>query len=144
MTRILVPPACAVVEMEASSRDEAVKKAAELLRDDPHIGSWDAFWKAIGPRQIVDLEGCDGGVCLVHGRSDTITGLAVAVARLQHGCKGCPRLVFVFAIPSAMAEEYLRAVGSLARFCRDHDSLASMLSAPDASALARILERSLV
>lgn len=130
--------------MEASSREEAVKKAAGLLSNDPHVGSWDAFWKSIGPRQIVDLEGCGGGVCLVHGRSDTIKGLAVAVARLHSSCKDCPRLVFVFAIPSAMAEEYLRAVGSLARFCRDKGALEAMLSAPDAPALARLVEKSLV
>lgn len=144
MTRILVPPACAVVDMEARSRDEAVKKAAELLRDDPHVGSWDAFWQSIGPRQTVDLEGCDGGVCLVHGRSDTINGLAVAAARVRSDFKDCPRLIFVFAIPSAMAEEYLRAVGSLARFCRDKNALDDMLSAPDAEALARLVEKSLV
>ncbi|MBU3664870.1 MAG: PTS sugar transporter subunit IIA [Chthoniobacterales bacterium] len=141
MTRILVPPACAAVDVAAGSRDEAAEKAADLLRSDPHIGSWEAFRASIGARQIVDLEGCASGVCLVHGRSDAVKGLAVAVARTAGGSGCCPRLVFVFAIPSAMAEEYLRAIGSLARACRDQAVLQTLLDAPDAANLARRVEK---
>jgi mannitol/fructose-specific phosphotransferase system IIA component (Ntr-type) len=39
-----------------------------------------------------------------------------------------------------MAGEYLRAVGALARVCRQEEKLAMLLSAPDAETFAGTLE----
>jgi mannitol/fructose-specific phosphotransferase system IIA component (Ntr-type) len=122
-----IGPVRVLLDLEAPAREEAVRATADLLRQDARVGGWDEFWSSIGGRQIVDLEGSQGGVILAHGRGGSVEQLALAAARWNspHG----PRLVFVFAIPSAMTAEYLRKVGALARVCREPAKLDALLAA---------------
>lgn len=123
----MVGPARVVLDVAAPTREAAVRAVAELLRDDPRVGSWDEFWTSIGERQVVDLEGCAHAVVLAHGRGGSVKRLALAAARWAS--PDGPRLVFVFAIPAAMAEEYLRKVGALARVCREPAKLDALRAA---------------
>lgn len=134
----LVDPARIRLDLAAPDRAAAVRAVAELLSDDPRVGGWDEFWTSIGGRQVVDLEGCSDGVILAHGRADSVKSLAVAAARWKSP-EG-PRLVFVFAIPSAMSGEYLRRVGALARVCRDSSRLTELFAAPSPAGFAAKLE----
>lgn len=119
-----VGPATVRLGMQAATREEAVRATAELLQGDTRVGPWDTFWAGITPAKVVELGGGEGrAVCLAHGRGADVTGLALAAARLARpvpGENGAPlSLFFVFAIPLTMSEEYLRAVGALARACGD-------------------------
>ena len=137
----LVEPGRVGLEVAASTRDEAIRAAVNLLQGDPRIGGWDDFVAAVNARPIVDF--CSGEICLAHGRGGAIKGLALAAARIQPGpdaSSGLPRLVFVFGIPAAMAEEYLRSVGALARVCGDPAKVAALLEAPTAGDFAGLLE----
>lgn len=137
----LIDPAHVTLDLAAASRDGAVRAVAELLRGDPRIGSWDAFWKSIGPKQIVDLKGCGCGVCLAHGRDEAVHDLVLAAGRMaQNAAPALPRLVFVFAIPAAMAEDYLRAVGALARLCGEEKKFSALERAITPGAFAESLE----
>ncbi|MEX1044598.1 MAG: PTS sugar transporter subunit IIA [Chthoniobacterales bacterium] len=127
------------LDLAGASREAAVEEALGLLRDDPRIGSWEEFRRAVGEKQVVDLDGCAGGVILAHGRSSAVKNLALAAARWS-GPEGDACLIFVFAIPSAMAEEYLRKVGAMARTCRDPQRLAELRAAPTAEEFAAKLE----
>jgi PTS system fructose-specific IIC component len=126
------------LDLAAASREAAVEEALGLLREDPRIGSWEEFRRAVGEKQIIDLDGCAGGVILAHGRSGTVRSLALAAARWAGPDRA--RLIFVFAIPSAMAEEYLRKVGALARTCRDPQRLGVLRAASTAEEFAARLE----
>lgn len=140
----LVEPAEVRLDLAAATRAEAVRATAELLMNDARITSWEEFWKSIGPKQIVDLNGCSCGICLAHGRSDEVKKLALSAARLAAPIKSetLPpvQVVFVFAIPSAMSEEYLRTVGALARRCKDGEKLAELLAAKTPEEFAQLLE----
>lgn len=136
----LIDPAHVKLDLVAGSRDEAVRAVAELLRGEKKIGSWDAFWASVGPKQIVDLKGCGCGVCLAHGRDGSVRDLVLAAGRLPDTAgPGLPRFVFVFAIPAAMAEDYLRAVGALARLCGEEKKFAALVRAETPAALAGLL-----
>jgi mannitol/fructose-specific phosphotransferase system IIA component (Ntr-type) len=63
--------------------------------------------------------------------------LALAAARWS--APDGPRLVFVFAIPAAMSEEYLRKVGALARICREPEKSAALLAAATPGEFAELL-----
>ena len=58
----LVSPDHVLLDLAATTREEAVRAVAELLRADGQIASWDQFWASVGPRQIVDIKGggCEG------------------------------------------------------------------------------------
>ncbi len=134
----LLDPARVRLDLPADSREGAADAAMALLRDDPRLASWDEFRRSVGSQQIVDLEGSGGAVLLAHGRDVAVREMTMAAARFS--APSCPRLVFVFAIPSAMDGEYLRAVGALARVCRQEEKLAVLLSAPDAETFVDKLE----
>jgi 2-O-A-mannosyl-D-glycerate-specific PTS system IIC component len=134
----LLDPRRVCLDAAADSRDGAVEAAVSLLREDPRIESWDAFRPWIGPKQVMDLEGSGGGVILAHGRSAAVKDMALSA--LRWNSPAGPRFVFVFAIPSAMTEQYLRKVGALARVCRDEKKLAALASAATPEAFADALE----
>lgn len=139
MSNRLVEPAHVRLDLAAGSRDGAVWSVAELLRGDPRIGAWDALRASIGPKQIVDLK---GRVCLAHGRDETVRDLALAAGRMPADADPhLPRYVFVFAIPSAMAEDYLRAVGALARACGEEKKMAALDQAATPADFAEALEK---
>lgn len=141
MSGCLVDPAHVVLDLAAGSRDEAVRAVAELLQGDARIGSWDAFWNSIGPKQVVDLKGCGCGVCLAHGRDGTVRDLVLAAGRLPAGTDATlPRFVFVFGIPAAMAEDYLRVVGALARVCGEEKKMGALKKAATPAEFAGALE----
>jgi mannitol/fructose-specific phosphotransferase system IIA component (Ntr-type) len=134
---LLLDPSHVRLDIGAASREEAVEAAVALLLGDNRVSSWDEFRASIGPKQVVDLEGC-GGVILAHGRSSTVKEMALSAVRW--GSPSGPRVVFVFAIPSAMAEEYLRKVGALARLCREEGKLPQLLSAATPAQFAAVVE----
>lgn len=130
--------------VQAATREEAVRAAIEILRGDPRIVSWDDFLVALDSGQVLEL-GADHGeaVCLIHGRGAGISGLALSALRLSApvpGEKGDPlALFFVFAIPTARAAEYLRAVGALVRACADAKCREALMSAATEEEFARRL-----
>lgn len=140
-TEPLFSPARVRLDFAAPDRASALRTAAELLDGDARVGSWDEFRSSIGSRQVVDLDlaGGAGGVMIAHGRGRAVTGLALAAARWS--APDGPRLIFVFAIPAAMSDEYLRRVGALARVCRDPGKLAALRAAPTAADFMSLLER---
>ncbi len=130
--------------VEVATREEAVRAVAEILRGDPRVGSWEDFWKVIGPNQVVELgEGHGGAVCLVHGRGAGILDLALSALRLStpvFGETGASlSLFFAFAIPAARSAEYLRAVGALARTCGDAKRRSALMAATTEEEFARLL-----
>jgi len=123
----LVSPSRVRLDVAAPTREAVVEAAAGLLRDDARLGAWEEFRASIGERQVVDVEGCGGGVVLAHGRGQAVKELALSAVRWA--APEGPRLVFVFAIPAAMAEEYLRKVGALARVCKEPSKLETLRAA---------------
>ena len=134
----LLDPQRVRLDAAADSREGAVEAAVSLLRGDPRIQSWDEFRPWIGPKQVMDLEGSGGGVILAHGRSAAVRYMALSA--LRWNSPSGPRFIFVFAIPSAMNEQYLRKVGALARVCRDEKKLAALASAATPEEFADTLE----
>lgn len=133
----LFSPAHVRLDLSAPDRESALRATAELLAGDPRAGGWEEFWASIGQRQVVDLADCSGAVMIAHGRSPSVSALALAAARWA--APGGPHLVFVFAIPAAMSGEYLRQVGALARVCREPAKLAALLGAATPGEFAALL-----
>lgn len=130
------------LDLAASSLPAAVEETARLLVKDDCVRDWAAFWPSVQERQMTEPGRC--GVCLAHGRSEKVRYLSLAAGRLRQpvrGDHGDMRLVFVFALPSVMSEEYLRAVGALARTCGDEAKLERLMGAATAEELAGLLER---
>ena len=133
----IIDPSLVRLDLEAPDRETALRRTAELLAADPRVGNWEEFWLSIGGRQVVELADAAGSVILAHGRGQAVREVALAAARWA--APGGPRLIFVFAIPAAMSEEYLRNVGALARICRQPEKTAALLAAATPADFAGLL-----
>ena len=134
----IIDPSLVRLDLEAPDRETALRRTAELLAADPRVGNWEEFWLSIGGRQVVELADAAGSVILAHGRGQAVREVALAAARWA-GPAG-PGLIFVFAIPAAMSEEYLRNVGALARICRQPEKTAALLTAATPAEFAGLLD----
>ena len=84
------------------------------------------------------------GICIAHGRTESITSLVMAAGRSTEGVTypglvDPVKLVFVAGIPRAFTSEYLRIVGAIVRMCRDKRQLHRLLVAKDAERFVALL-----
>ena len=125
-------PAGAVEEVLAKlDGDERVKNLA-ILRE--------AVLKEAEP--AISENGC--GICIAHGRTESVTSLVMAAGRSNEGVRfpglaDPVMLVFVAGIPRAFTSEYLRIVGAIVRMCRDRRQLRSLLLAKSAERFVALL-----
>ena len=125
-------PAGAVEEVIAKlDGDERVKNLS-VLRE--------AILKEAAP--AISENGC--GICIAHGRTESITSLVMAAGRSTEGVRypglaDPVKLVFVAGIPNAFTSEYLRIVGAIVRMCRDKRQLHRLLVARDAERFVALL-----
>ena len=125
-------PAGAVEEVIAKlDGDERVKNLS-VLRE--------AILKEAAP--AISENGC--GICIAHGRTESVTSLVMAAGRSTEGVRypglaDPVKLVFVAGIPNAFTSEYLRIVGAIVRMCRDKRQLHRLLVAKDAERFVALL-----
>src|SRR4051794_10237944 len=114
-----------ILGLHASNADEAIAEVAGLLRDDPRVVDWTAFYKEL--RAHVPCRVTDAGsfaICLPHARTEAVTELVMSAARVTtpipfSGSKTPVRYVFCIGAPKAMAADYLRVAGALMRILSD-------------------------
>lgn len=135
------------LRVEAKDRAEAVDHLLTLLRGDARILSTEAFEKAVRTRGTPAVCSNRFGLCVAHGRTDSVSTLVMAAARLAHPLPMCSgegegllRLVFVAGIPSALNTEYLRMVGAMARICSDPEAADQLLKVKEPVRFVEILE----
>lgn len=120
--------------LSAKSQSEAVEAVLSKLNGDPRVTNFAQLEEAVKARNAPAISENGWGICLAHGRTDSVTELVMAAGRVTPGfscrdVKDPVRLVFVAGIPSAFDSEYLRIVGAIARICRDRHQFERLLAA---------------
>ncbi len=122
--------------LAAKDKAGAIDEVLGKLRGDPRVKDFDVLRTVVEQRNAPAIAENGCGICLAHGRTDSVGSLVLAVGR-STGFP-CPevkepvRLVFVAGIPNAVTAEYLRIVGAIARICRDRHQLERLLAAKTA------------
>jgi len=117
----------------------------EQLRWDSRVTNFDAFAAAVVETGAPVLEEGGHGILIAHGRTDAVKTLTIAAGRPEGGCTAVTDatvplcLVFVLGIPNASNADYLRAVGIIARACRNEITRSQLLAAPTPEAFISIL-----
>lgn len=142
--RQILQPGHVNLSLSSTNIDSAVGEVLASLSGDIRILQWNALKESVLQRNApaIDVDGC--GIVIAHGRTDAVGSLVMATGRSNEGfnCKDTKenvRLVFVAGIPSALNNEYLRVVGTIARLCSKTEIVQKMLSATSPSAFIDIL-----
>jgi PTS system fructose-specific IIC component len=132
------------LSLSAGDKNSAVTEVLSKLNGDPRVKDFSVFEKAVTARNAAAISENHCGICIAHGRTESVTGLILAAGRSTAGfpCREVAdpvHLVFVAGIPGAFNSEYLRIVGAIARICRDPHQLDRLLAAKTASHFIELL-----
>jgi mannitol/fructose-specific phosphotransferase system IIA component (Ntr-type) len=140
----ILHPGDVSLSLKADAKTAAVEEVLGQLRGDERVMNWEELRNVVIARDAPAIEHEGRSICIAHGRTKAVKGLAMAAGRSARGIV-CPEtnlrvhLLFVAGIPTTMSSEYLRLVGAIARVCSDPEQFDALLIAPDADAFVEIL-----
>ena len=112
------------LDLKMTNQEEATNHVASLLKEDERVTDWNEFYKGLA--SIKPCIGAAGGtgVCIPHTRTNSVTGMVMSAGRSRNGivvkgAEGPVHFVFVIGVPVALAADYLRIIGALARIFKD-------------------------
>jgi PTS system fructose-specific IIA component len=120
--REILLPKQILLNVKATTREEAVKAVTDSLQGDNRIIDWPGFVECLSECERSVKVNVGLGVTIPHGRTDSVTSMVMAFGRLDQPIRRAPasiRFVLVIGIPETMDADYLRLVGVLMRAFRD-------------------------
>ena len=118
----ILQPAHVELDLVAANAGEAIHRVASLLRDDPKVVNWQLFYSDLKGGERCIEAGTEFRICLPHARTPGVSSIVMAVGRAMSGIQfgeTSARYIFVVGVPNAMAANYLRVIGALARILSD-------------------------
>ncbi len=108
--------------MEAQSKEEAIKKMGELIRDAEEVVDFDGFMNDVFEREKLSTTGIGKEVAIPHARTDNVKKFLIAIGKFPDGVdfqsidKKPVKLVFLMGTPKEEGlDEYLKILAHLTR-----------------------------
>jgi mannitol/fructose-specific phosphotransferase system IIA component (Ntr-type) len=141
----VLQPDHVILALGARESANAIEEVLAKLEGDERVKNFAMLHKVVlaQPATAVAENGC--GICIAHGRTESVTSLVMAAGRSNEGIahpglRDPAKLFFIAGIPSAFTSEYLRIIGAIVRMCRDKRQLRGLLLAKDADRFVGLLE----
>ncbi|MFZ0503655.1 MAG: PTS sugar transporter subunit IIA [Chthoniobacterales bacterium] len=113
-----------LLDVKATTREEAIKEVTDSLRGDNRIVDWPGFVETLAECARSQKVNIGLGLTIPHNRTDTVTSMVMAFGRLAQPIRRAQasiRFVLVIGIPETMDADYLRLVGVLMRAFREKE-----------------------
>lgn len=132
--------------LTATTHEAAIDEVAALLQHDERVLDWNAvvagFHKAAPCLPVTD----EFAICIPHTRTDQVSAMAMSVGRSVTGvtfpdCEPRVRYLFCIAVQHALAADYLRIVGLLARIVKEPASEARLRTAANGTEFVETLSK---
>jgi mannitol/fructose-specific phosphotransferase system IIA component (Ntr-type) len=139
----------ALILPELKGQDSAVviQELSQALQRTSRVPDLLPFYLAVLNREFLISTALDYGMALPHARLTGLKELCFAVGRtpkeIHWGSKEAPtvRLIFLLAVPSTEAAEYLLLMAGLSRLGKDREALRGMLEAESAEEMLSVLRQ---
>lgn len=146
MSTPITIPEFLIVEIDASSKEEATRLLAQRLVDAGRVSEINGYLEAVARREEHFPTGIEGGIAIPHAQSDLVLTPSVAVATSSKGIDfgaddGPSTLIFLIAAPASGESAHLEILGSLARKVMHEDFCDALRAEKDPSAIAEIVTR---
>lgn len=134
-----------ILSVSARDKESAIQEVLSKLNGDARVEDFAVLDAAVHERNAAAIAENGCGICIAHGRTETVSSLVMAAGRSVEGIrfpglKEPVKLIFVAGIPGAFNAEYLRIVGAIARICRDRQQLDRILAAKTKEDFLHLLE----
>lgn len=143
----LLSPARVALQLRATTAPAGIEEVAALVRKDPAVLDFPALLKGVSASAPCLPEPGGGfALCIPHTRGECVDAMVMSVGRAAPGIAfpgvAWPvRYLFCIATPRALAADYLRIVGLLARVFKDPATEAQLRAAPTAAEFIELLSR---
>ncbi|MCE9612007.1 MAG: PTS sugar transporter subunit IIA [Chthoniobacter sp.] len=143
----LLPAEHVLLDIAATTPQAAIDETAALMKSDPAVDDWAALLagvQAVAP--CLPEEAGGFSICIPHTRGECVSGMVMSVGRSAAGVVfpgvDLPvRYFFCIAVPRALAADYLRIVGLLARVFKNPADEAELRAAESPADFIALLSR---
>ncbi|ALE92917.1 PTS fructose transporter subunit IIA [Arthrobacter alpinus] len=147
----LTNPGLVILEMEASSKEDATAQLATKLFEQGRISDLTGFLRHVNAREHQLATGLPGGIGLPHARSDYVnqTSIAVGITRFGHSLDfgavdGPATVILLIATPATSFSEHLEVLATIARSLFKENFRESLRRAHDTEVISELINSSLV
>lgn len=124
------------LEMEATTKDEALRELVELLYENDKISDKEAFLEDVYYRESLGTTGIGNYIAIPHGKSKFVNKTSLALGRTKNGIEwetldGLPvRFIILFAVTDEdKTSVHVRLLAKVASTLGDDDACAKLLVA---------------
>ena len=143
----LLRPDHIALQTKAAEPKSAIEEVAALLKGAPAVLDWNALLKGVhASAPCLPEPGGGFALCIPHTRGECVSAMVMSVGRSEAGIVfpgvDLPvRYVFCIAVPRALAADYLRIVGLLARVFKDPVSESELRTVVTGTEFIELLSR---
>lgn len=127
-------------DLGSEPTERAIAKLTELLDKDPRVVDWDRLSAGLPEGTSCITKENGSTLCIAHARTNAVNAMVMAAGRSverlpavgEGGDTTRIRLIFVIGVPAALASNYLRIIGALARIFRTENGEAELAAAASA------------
>jgi len=124
------------MNLEAQTKEEAIKEVANLIKDAPEIIDFESFVKDIFDREALATTAIGSQVAIPHARSDNVKNFVIAFGRSREGIdfnaldNKPVKLIFLMGTPKEEGiNDYLKILAHLTRLLQKETFRESLLKA---------------
>ncbi|MCU6479766.1 PTS system fructose-specific IIA component [Arthrobacter silviterrae] len=147
----LTNPGLVILEMEATSKEDATAQLAAKLFEQGRVSDLEGFLRHVNAREHQMATGLPGGIGLPHARSDYVTETSIAVGITRFGYSldfgavdGPASVILLIATPASSFSEHLEVLATLARSLFKENFRESLRRAHDQEVIAELINSTLV
>jgi len=143
----LLRPDHFALHLKATAPNAAIEEVASLLKGVPAVLDFNALLKGVlASCPCLPEPGGGFALCIPHTRGECVSSMVMSVGRSDTGIvfPGMDqpiRYIFCIAVPRALAADYLRIVGLLARVFKDRTAEAELRAAATGAEFIDLLSR---
>lgn len=140
----ILPPESVLPHLAARDKRQALRLMSERAAVASGLPEKEVY-SVLMAREQLGCTGMGNGVCIPHGRFDSLKSLHALFARLDKpiefgAADGRPvDLVFLLLTPAAANTEHLKALATISRLLRDKQLCESLRAGRDAAAMHKLL-----
>jgi len=143
----LLRPDHVALQTKSTDPKSAIDEVAAPLKNVPAVLDWNALLKGVqASAPCLPEPGGGFALCIPHTRGECVSQMVMSVGRSEAGIvfpnvELPVRYVFCIAVPRALAADYLRIVGLLARVFKDRAAETELRAAATGAEFVDLLSR---
>lgn len=148
---LLTNPGLVILEMEATSKEDAAAQLAAKLVEQGRVSDLAGFLDDVNAREHQMATGLPGGIGLPHARSKYVEQISIAVGITKFGhaldfgaVDGPATVILLIATPDSSFSAHLEVLATLARSLFKENFRESLRRAHDTEVIAELINSSLV